>query len=88
MQIRPCLWRKKDPKFNINYAKNAAIEEIARLARITPADIVKEKLRSLRNIFSEIQRKKARRGGGHHQPRWEYYNALLYMEEDEAETVS
>ncbi|XP_054733492.1 uncharacterized protein LOC129241272 [Anastrepha obliqua] len=78
---RPCLWHKEDKQYANKIYKAVAMEEIAEIVGVS-AEAVREKLRNLRINFMQVHKKQLRGGSkAVHPPKWEFYNALLFMAE-------
>ncbi|XP_036327343.1 uncharacterized protein LOC118739951 [Rhagoletis pomonella] len=80
---RPCLWNKTDSQFANKIYKTIAYEEIGDILGV-PGENVRMKLRNLRINFMQVHKKQLKASLNAkrvYPPKWEYYDALLFMAE-------
>lgn len=79
VEHRPCIWSREDADYSNKTMKAIAFDEIGEILNV-PSSNVREKFRNLRINFMQVHKKKLSAGSrATYVPKWEFYNALLYM---------
>ncbi|XP_039965121.1 uncharacterized protein LOC120777709 [Bactrocera tryoni] len=79
VERRPCIWSRVDGDYSNKTMKAIAFDEIGEILNVPSAN-VREKFRNLRINFMQVHKKKLSAGSrANYVPKWEFYNALLYM---------
>ncbi|XP_018803212.1 PREDICTED: uncharacterized protein LOC108977775 [Bactrocera latifrons] len=79
VERRPCIWSRADGDYSNKTMKAIAFDEIGEILNVPSAN-VREKFRNLRINFMQVHKKKLSAGSrANYVPKWEFYNALLYM---------